>query len=125
MDKTENLEDKYQDLQREIKTVEERQLEGQKIHRKLSDIFEEMNYTFQRALQDSSRILDESYQSKYAIHLNSEYNALGQNRNHVLQGIGESIQVSERILKQDQNKVDDLYRKKGKVFQEMKERGEL
>lgn len=125
MDKSENLEDKYQDLQREIKTVEERQLEGQKIHRKLSDIFEEMNYTFQRALQDSSRILDESYQSKYAIHLNSEYNALGQNRNHVLQGIGESIQVSERILKQDQNKVDDLYRKKGKVFQEMKERGEL
>lgn len=125
MDKSENLEDKYQDLQREIKTVEERQLEGQKIHRKLSDIFEEMNYTFQRALQDSSRILDESYQSMYAIHLNSEYNALGQNRNHVLQGIGESIQVSERILKQDQNKVDDLYRKKGKVFQEMKERGEL
>lgn len=125
MDKSENLEDKYQGLQREIKTVEERQLEGQKIHRKLSDIFEEMNYTFQRALQDSSRILDESYQSKYAIHLNSEYNALGQNRNHVLQGIGESIQVSERILKQDQNKVDDLYRKKGKVFQEMKERGEL
>ena len=125
MDKSENLEDKYQDLQREIKTVEERQLEGQKIHRKLSDIFEEMNYTFQRALQDSSRILDESYQSMYAIQLNSEYNALGQNRNHVLQGIGESIQVSERILKQDQNKVDDLYRKKGKVFQEMKERGEL
>lgn len=78
------LDDEYKELQKEITVVEERQLEGQKIHRKLSDIFEEMNYTFQRALQDSSRILDESYQSNYAIHLNSEYNALGQSRNHVL-----------------------------------------
>lgn len=119
------LDNKYKNLQKEIATVEERRLEEQRIHRKLSDIFEEMNYTFQRVLQDSSRILDESYKSKYGFRLNNEYNALGQSRNYMLRGINESIQTTERFLKQDRNKIDELYYEKGKVFQEMKEKGEM
>lgn len=119
------LDDEYKEYQRKIEVVEERQLDEQRIQNQLTDMAQEMNYTLQRVLQNSSRILDESFKSKYVFRLNADYNMLCQNQNEILRGIDESIQETERKLKQDRSEIDDLYDKKSKIFQEMKEKGEF
>lgn len=119
------LDDKYKEFQRKIEAVEGRQLDEQKLQKQLTDIEQEMNYTLQRVLQNSSRILDESYKSKYVFRLNADYNKLCQNRNETLSKLNESIQTIENKIKQDQAEIDELYHKKSRVFQEMKEKGEL
>lgn len=119
------LDDKYKEFQRKIEALEERQLDEQKLQKQLTDIEQEMNYTLQRVLQNSSRILDESYKSKYVFRLNAEYNTLCQNRNETLSKLNENIQTIENKIKQNQVEIDKLYNEKSKVFQEMKEKGEL
>lgn len=119
------LDDEYKEFQRKIEVVEERELNERNAQRKLSDIMHEMDYTLQHLLQDLDRLLSDSLESKYATKMNIEYNTLFQNRNDILSGIDESLQMTAKELKKDQNKIDELYQEKSKVFQKMKEKGEL
>ena len=54
-----------------------------------------------------------------------EYNSLIQNRNRILGRIDDQLQMTESTIKHTETKIDDLYQDKSKIFQEMKEKGEL
>lgn len=119
------LDDEYKEFQREIEMVEECELNERKTQKELSDIMQEMDYTLQRMLQNLDRVLSDLFVSKYATKMNMECNTLFQKRNEILGGINESLQITEQTLKEDQNKINELYQERSKVVQKMKEKGEL
>lgn len=119
------LDDEYKEFQRKIEVAEERELNERNVQRQLSDMMQEMDYTLHRTLQDLDRILSDSFASKYATKMNMECNTLLQKRNEILGGINESLQITEQALKEDQNKIDELYQERARVVQKMKEKGEL
>ena len=119
------LDDEYRNLRHKIDEIEEQQMKNRRIKRKLSDLNQEMSQCLQRPLRDIDQILNESIKSRYAYKLNNEYNSLIQDRNRILGRIDDQLQMTESTIRHTETEIDDLYQDKSKIFQEMKEKGEL
>ena len=119
------LDDEYRNLCHKIDGIEEQQVKNRRIKRKLSDLNQEMSQCLHRTMRDIDQILNESIKSRYAYKLNNEYNSLIQDRNRILGRIDDQLQMTESTIKHTETKIDDLYQDKSKIFQEMKEKGEL
>lgn len=119
------LDDEYRNLRHKIDEIEEQQMKNRRIKRKLSDLNQEMSQCLHRTMRDIDQILNESIKSRYAYKLNNEYNSLIQNRNRILGRIDDQLQMTESTIRHTETEIDDLYQDKSKIFQEMKEKGEL
>ena len=119
------LDDEYRNLRHRIDEIEEQQVKNRRIKRKLSDLNQEMSQCLHRTMRDIDQILNESIGSRYAYKLNNEYNSLIQDRNRILGRIDDQLQMTESTIKHTETEIDDLYQDKSKIFQEMKEKGEL
>lgn len=119
------LDDEYRNLRHRIDEIEEQQMKNRRIKRKLSDLNQEMSQCLHRTMRDIDQILNESIKSRYAYKLNNEYNSLIQDRNRILGRIDDQLQMTESTIRHTETEIDDLYQDKSKIFQEMKEKGEL
>ncbi|HJD08801.1 MAG TPA: hypothetical protein H9918_03270 [Candidatus Ligilactobacillus faecavium] len=119
------LDDEYRNLRHKIDEIEEQQMKNRRIKRKLSDLNQEMSQCLHRTMRDIDQILNESIKSRYAYKLNNEYNSLIQDRNRILGRIDDQLQMTESTIRHTETEIDDLYQDKSKIFQEMKEKGEL
>ena len=119
------LDDEYRNLRHRIDEIEEQQVKNRRIKRKLSDLNQEMSQCLHRTMRDIDQILNESIKSRYAYKLNNEYNSLIQDRNRILGRIDDQLQMTESTIRHTETEIDDLYQDKSKIFQEMKEKGEL
>lgn len=119
------LDDEYRNLCHKIDGIEEQQVKNRRIKRKLSDLNQEMSQCLHRTMRDIDQILNESIKSRYAYKLNNEYNSLIQDRNRILGRIDDQLQMTESTIRHTETEIDDLYQDKSKIFQEMKEKGEL
>lgn len=119
------LDDEYRNLRHKIDEIEEQQMKNRRIKRKLSDLNQEMSHCLHQTMRDIDQILNESIKSRYVYKLNNEYNSLIQDRNRILGKIDDQLQITESTIKHTETMIDDLYQDKSKIFQEMKEKGEL
>ena len=119
------LDDEYRNLRHRIDEIEEQQVKNRRIKRKLSYLNQEMSQCLHRTMRDIDQILNESIKSRYAYKLNNEYNSLIQDRNRILGRIDDQLQMTESTIRHTETEIDDLYQDKSKIFQEMKEKGEL
>ena len=119
------LDNEYRNLRHKIDEIEEQQMKNRRIKRKLSDLNQEMSHCLHQTIRDIDQILNESIGSRYAYKLNNEYNSLIQDRNRILGKIDDQLQITESTIKHTETKIDNLYQDKNKIFQEMKEKGEL